>query len=750
MAKDRDEELNQEEFSLEAILAEFGSGADQQRQGETPAAGSDAPAEQETPPAPPRDELAEQDWFPTRPHIPQEEPVEEDEDDSPTTRFTPVGRGEGKVTEFPKAPPRIVREAAPPPLPPEPEPEPPQEEKVVEFPQPEPDNPVAAGLDHLKKRADQFADHMYEEEGAEATRAVRRAEKLIPGVDEEESPAPPVRERKPRKKLPPPPDLSPAELAKRYSRGLKGLRLRCFLLFFLIPVSLYLTAASGMGWPLPGQLEGNGQLQCYALAGVQVLALLLGIDEFLKGLIHPFRHKVGMELMISLGNIAVLSDALTISRLGADRQPFCAPAVLGLWCVMYGSLQERKGQRLCCRTAAAASEPYLVTRDEGKWNNRDTYAKWSGPLNGFGSQVQSGDGARRIYRVTVPLLLLSCVLFALLSSVGHKRAEDFLWCLATILTAAGSLSATWCFGLPWQKISARLTKSGAALAGWQGVTNTTGSCNLLLTDIDLFPVGSVSLNGVKIFGDFPIEKVVAVTATVIRDSGSGLEKVFHDLLRSQGAVYRRGEDLTAFEGGGLCEFIRGEQILVGSASFMVLMDIALPPGLKVKNAVFCAINGDLAGIFALNYHLPGTVAPAIDSLIHNRITPVLATRDFNLIPSMLRQRFKLPAEKLEFPPVNRRRELSEPEQEHSETLTAVLCREGLGPYAEAVVGSRRLRTAVRQSAVLSCVGSAVGALLAFYLTYVAAYNSLTPLNLTLFLLMWLVPTPLIAGWVDRY
>ena len=40
MAKDRDKELDQEEFSLEAILAEFGSGTDQ-RQGETPAAGPD-------------------------------------------------------------------------------------------------------------------------------------------------------------------------------------------------------------------------------------------------------------------------------------------------------------------------------------------------------------------------------------------------------------------------------------------------------------------------------------------------------------------------------------------------------------------------------------------------------------------------------------------------------------------------------------------------------------------------------------
>ena len=772
-----DDQLNQDEFSLEAILAEFGSGTPQ-RQEEPPAAGFDAPAEGPSsevsgedrvgrdapgaPPPPPQDELAEQDWFPTRP---RSQEFYGGKRDAEETEASPVGRGldpaapegsptqiKGKVTAFPKPAPKIIREEAPPPLPPEPEPEPEPKEKVVEFPTPEPDNPVAAKIDHLIRKADQFADHMYEEEGAESAKAVRRAEKLIPGVDEEEPAPPPVRERKPKKRLPPPPDLPPAELAKRYAKGLRGLGVRCALVFLLALAALYLTAAPVMGWFIPVQLAENRAWQCYALAGLQAVAILLSADEFLKSIIRSFQHRMSMELILSLANVVVLADALTIPWLGlqAQRQSFCCAAVLGLWCLMYGSLQTRKGQRLACRTAAAASEPYLVTRDEGKWNNRDTYVKWSGPLNGFGSQIQASDGAQRIYRVVTPVILLSAVLFAVLSSVGKGRAQDLLWCLAATLTAAGSLSATLCFGIPWRKISARLSKSAAALAGWQGVTNTTGSCSLVLTDIDLFPVGSVSLNGVKIFGDFPIEKVVAVTATVIRDSGSGLEKVFHDLLRSQGAVYRRGEDLIPFEGGGLSELIRGEQVLVGSAAFMVLMDVALPPGLKVKNAVFCAIDGELAGIFALNYHLPGTVAPAIDSLIHNRITPVLATRDFNLIPSMLRQRFKLPAEKLEFPAVHRRRELSDPDQEHSEVLTAVLCREGLGPYAEAAVGSRRLRTAVRLSAVLSCLGSVAGTLLAFYLTYVAAYNSLTPLNLTLFLLMWLVPTPLIAGWVDRY
>ena len=128
----------------------------------------------------------------------------------------------------------------------------------------------------------------------------------------------------------------------------------------------------------------------------------------------------------------------------------------------------------------------------------------------------------------------------------------------------------------------------------------------------------------------------------------------------------------------------------------------------MKNAVFCAIDGELAGIFALKYTLHGTVEPAIGALIRNRISPVLATRDFNIIPEMLRQRFKLPADKMEFPAVERRVELSSDRQQHSELLTAVLCREGVGPFTEAAVGGKRLRLAVRISAGLACLGSCLG------------------------------------------
>lgn len=732
MAKDRDDELNEDlpggdEFSLESILAEFGGGQKKKK-----------PDEEDTIPFPvvPKSQ---------RPSSPSKKPGR--------VLTFPDG-GQEQAQKEPKAaatrqPP--VEKAPPPkqePPPRKPSKAPPAEDNVLDFPEeaagPE-ESPLTQGINRLLKKADDYAEHMFEEEGMEDDTAVRRAEEFIPGTDEEEEPSPRRRERKPRKEPPPAPDLPPADLAKRYGKGLKGMRLRATLVLLLFLPALYLTLEV---FPHPQAL--TPELRVLALAGVQVLAMLLGLDVLFRGLFGLLRLEFGMDTLLLFASAATLADALTMFKLDPreGQMPYCAAIVLGISLLLRGTYRKRRGLRLACKTAAAASHPYLVTLDEGKWNGRDTYAKWSGDPVGFGRQMQASDGAQRIFRRICPLLFIASMLLSIVASIGRGAPERLLWCLSATLTASASLSGALCFGQPWLTLCQRLSKSGAAIAGWDGVTATGGS-GILVTDSDLFPPGCVSLNGIKIFGDFSAEKVVADTATLIRESGCGLDKPFHDLLRAQGAIYRRVSNFFCYE-GGLSGVIRNEQVLVGSADFMRLMEIALPPGLHVKNAVFCAIDGELAGIFALNYTLHGTVDPALTSLIRNRVSPVMATRDFNLTPAMLRQRFKLPVDRMEYPAAERRVELSDEDQLHSDILTAVLCREGIGPYSEAVVGAARLRRAVRTSAVLASLGAVVGLILAFYLTFVGAYASLSASNLLVFLIMWLVPTPLISGMVNKY
>ncbi|MGI5962087.1 MAG: hypothetical protein ACOX7N_00055 [Lawsonibacter sp.] len=626
-----------------------------------------------------------------------------------------------------------------------------EEDRVIAFPEEE--SVLSAFLKDMGRKADDYADRMFEEDERTDPEEVRRLERLIPGTDQEEA-APQWdlgRLRRAPRPDPPPPDDPPQELARVYGRGLKGMRVRGMSLLVLTVLALVqlLVPAAGFVWLPP--LDSHST-QCWIAVGLLGAGTLLSGDVLLSGLSRAFRGRVGMDTLSALACLFTLADGISLAVNGhlSGRLPYCAVVLAGLWLLLHGAYHKRCAQRLSCRTAAASAQPYRVTLDEGKWNGRDTYAKWSGTAEGFGSQIQQDDGAQRIFRRCCPVLLLADVILALLATVGVGRPEEVLWGLSALFTATSAFGGSLIYGRAFHKIARRLLQSGAALAGWPGMANSKRGNRVLITDTDLFPPGYVELNGFKVLGNFPMERVVAYTATLIRDSGSGLGKLFHDQLRALGGLMRNAERLCCYEGGGLSANIRGDQVLVGSAAFMNLMEISLPPGLNVKNAVFCAINGELAGIFALTYTLPDTVFPSLEELMREKVGPVLATRDFNLIPAMLHQRFKLAADKMDFPPVERRRELSDQGQSHSEVLTALLCREGLYPFAEAVTAAKRLRWCTRLGAILCCVASVLGLCLAAYLVAVVAYGSLSPLNLMVYMVTWLVPVWLLTDWVHRY
>ena len=218
---------------------------------------------------------------------------------------------------------------------------------------------------------------------------------------------------------------------------------------------------------------------------------------------------------------------------------------------------------------------------------------------------------------------------------------------------------------------------------------------------------------------------------------------------AQGAIYREVSGVVPHE-GGVSGIIRNQEVLVGTADFMRMMDVELKPGHSVRSAVYCAIDGQLAGLFPLRYTLNPAVSPSLSALIREDVSPVLATRDPVIVPAMLEQKFKLPVDKLEFPAVERRMELSDKDQDHDSTAVAVLAREGVSAYCDAVLGGRRLRLAARWGLLFALAGAVAGLVVTFYLTAIGAFASLTTVNFLIFMAAWLVPELVIANWAGRF
>ena len=617
---------------------------------------------------------------------------------------------------------------------------------------------LGARFHTLMRKADHYADHMYDQ--AEPDEEALRAEKYTPGVDKEMPPRETRPFRRPKLRLARqrelPPDTPPGRLAVQYAKGLKGQSRRAVLALLLglaaafcslelpfVPWNILEEAAAGFGLTL---------YRCRAvlLTALLLLTGLLCYEIPAAGAKQLFTLRPRAESILFFAWIFTLLDGLTagLAELREDCLPFSAVTALGLAFALRGVNSRRRGDQLAAKAAGQVRSPYVVSWNERLWSSKTTYTKASGSNVGFGSRLQMEDGGQRAYRVAAPLLLLGCMLCALLASVGQDAPARILWAASACYTAAGAWTALLAFGLPYRKLSQRLSRAGAALVGWEG-TARCGQGGVIVTDGDVFPTGSVTVVQVKVFGSAATEKAVGYTASMLRVMDCGLTRTFHDLLRTQGALYRDVADLEWHEGGA-SGVIRGSEVLVGTAAYMHLMEVALPAGHNIKNAVYCAIDGQLAGMFLLDYAMSDAVNPSLSALMNAGLSPVLATRDPNLIPALLEQKFRLPVDKLEFPPVDRRLELSSRALEEDGEPVALLSREGLGVYCDALVGGRRLRQAVRWGLIFTLAGSVIGLCLTFYLTSVGAYASLTAANFLVFMAAWLVPEVLIANWVNQY
>lgn len=454
------------------------------------------------------------------------------------------------------------------------------------------------------------------------------------------------------------------------------------------------------------------------------------------------------ERCFSSDVMTILTAAVTMIHAGmtafmdAGSEPFCVVSTLAVTVALFGAKLETKGREESFRLLAVGDPGSIVSESE------DGILRHRGSAAGFSHGVNGGNAAERWHSVLLPIIFVAAVAFSTLATVGQGESDKFLWCLSVLLTAANALTLPLCFALPYGRVTRRLYHSGAAIAGYLGARLISRSRRMILTDRDLFPEGSVHLNGIKIYGE-EIGKVVAYAASMVRRSESGLAHLFDGMLASEGAEMQKVDEFIFSEHGGFSAVIHGETTLLGTEKFMRRNNVALPGALKLKNALFLAVDGQLIAAFAVKYPQVSSTEWAVHSLKRMGVAPVLASRDPNLTPSLLKQRFGTDA-KAVYPSLTERLSLSDPQSRRSGLMGAVLYREGLMPYAEAVVASRRLCRVTHQLTVLALGGSVVSLLLCFYLAFVGASSVLAPLSLAMYQLLWLFCGLLIGIGTDRY
>lgn len=711
-----------QEFDLEDILKEFGSES-------SPEAPVDLPEETEQPEAAPETEAVTQ--------APSREKTGEEAGEAAEGSPVPPEAGEG-AEEAPEAEPEGPSGETP-------------EETESQPEEAERDAPAQdSGVTRDTIRLDTLAQMIGRTEGKpesdpeETGEEAEKAEEVPEETSETPTPPPiPFRSRRARlrelkRKLIAGPEKRYYELAEM---GLGRLQIAILLNVMIVVLCAAATAMFACGI-VP---ENRVRLLVFSQVLAMLVSALLGSYCLVDGLADLFRGKFSMNTMLAISFLSCCVDA--VFALKELRVPCCAAFCLSMTMALWSRYQKRNTEMGQMDTLRKAVRLDSIVKVKDFYEGRPGLIRGEGQVEHFMDNYGAVSGPEKVQRWFAFISFLLCVAIAVVAGVLHNSISLAVQIFSTSLLVAVPASFFVALSRPMGVLERRLHMVGTVLCGWQGVRGLCGKAAIPLGDQDIFPQDAMKLNGVKFYGDRDPDLVVEYATALIREGGGGLAPVFDKLLKSRGGREFDADSFRDHGTGGIGGEVRGESVLLGTPDFLRDMGVEIPEGSMVSQAVYCAIDGQFSAVFAISYgKLKSSAAGLVTLCGCRRLSPVITCGDFMVTESFLRSKFNVNTRRICFPDKQTRTELERRQPDPENVALALMTRDGLTSSAYAVAGARALRTACTLGLIVHMLGGILGMLIMLALAYLGSVELLTPVNVLLYQLVWMIPGLLFTEW----
>ena len=490
--------------------------------------------------------------------------------------------------------------------------------------------------------------------------------------------------------------------------------------------------------------ENRMRLLVFGELFAMLVSALLCWERLTDGVLGMLRGRFNTDTLLAFSFAACVADGLYC--LAEVKVPFCAAFCLeGLMC-LWSEYQKRSTELLQMDTLRRATRLDRVAKAPECYGDRPGFLVTEGQPEDFMDTYKRPSAPRKaLDRFALAALVIS-VLVAVTAGVnGGLRAGVRTWSAAILAACPATMLI--CQSRPAWTLQRRLHRVGAVICGWQGVKAAAGRAVVPLSDEDLLPAGSVKLNGVKNYTKRNPDTVLAYATAVMVRSGSCLAPLFEERLRSHRAQSYEIDEFKSYGNQGMGAIICGEKVLVGSREFLVSMGIRVDPGANVNQAVYIAIGEECVGMFVLAFGKLKGVSAGLAALCgQRRLSPLLASTNFVLNESFIRNKYKADTRRMIFPSAEDRMRLASWQPGES-VPCALTTQEGLAGMAFAVAGARSLRTASIAGAAAHIISGLVGLAAVLLLTLSGRVDLMTPANLLLLELIWAVPGLMLSEWI---
>lgn len=523
--------------------------------------------------------------------------------------------------------------------------------------------------------------------------------------------------------------------------GLGKLQFAIFISLLVAALSVTTAVLYSVGAVAPERLK----LMVFSQFFTMLVAALLGCYQMMDGISDMFRGKFNLNSMLVLTFVACTVDGVLC--LQQQRVPCCSVFCLQVTMSLWSTYHRRHTQIGQMDTLRKATDLHGVIPTPDYLDGETGYLRGEGRLEDFMDNYEKPGKAERTLNVYALLATGLSVVIGVVAGLLHRDVSFGVQALAVTLLVSVPVTSFITASRPAAILEKRLHKLGAVLCSWEGVEKLSGKGLFALKHTDLFPLGACKLNGVKFYGSRDPDQVVAYCTAIVVADGGGLAPLFSHLLDSRNGRHYQVENLRVYPEGGVGGEVCGEAVLIGTASFLQTMGVEVPQGMSISQAVYASIDGELSGVFAVAYSKVRSAASGISTLCaYRKLRAVVTGGDFMLTDEFIRARFNVKTRRMVFPDRDTRQMLAERLPEENAACAALVTGEALAPFAYAVTGGRSLRSAAKIGMIINLLGGALGIVMMAVLAVLGARELLTPVNVLLYELAWLIPGLLVTEW----
>ena len=506
---------------------------------------------------------------------------------------------------------------------------------------------------------------------------------------------------------------------------------------FLCLVVIIVSGGAALMYALDMVPENRQRLMVFGQVLAMLLGALLGSYQMLDGISALLKGKFTANTLLTITFLACCADA--VFCLQEQRVSICAAFTLEVMMSLWGTYHRRVTEMGMTDTMRKAIRLDSVVKCDDYFEGQSAILRGEGQVEDFMdtyTQTSRPERAQNIYALVALIGSIAIAVTAFLLHGTSMAVQIFSTTLLVAMPASFFIALT----RPFAVLERRLHSVGTVLCGWKGVEGLSGKFLYPLNDHDMFPLGSVKMNGVKFYGDRDPETVIAYAAALMHANGGGLAPIFDQLLSSRNGIRYDAKNLQFYGNGGIGGEVNDDPVLMGTLEFLKEMGVEVPEGTMVKQAVYVSIDGDFSGLFAITYNRIRHAAAGMATLCSSRrIRPVILAKDFLLTGSFLKEVFGLRSRRTIFP--TRAEALAlEPKQAATDApALALTTREGLSSVAYAITGSRALNTASRLGLAVHMTAGILGMLIMAALAVLGAAHLLSPVHILAYQIIWLIP-----------